>query len=165
MSGAGGDRGGGERPASVGAWVLFAFGAAGLLGAASTDLLAMIGRRVGAPFLGSVEVAQVCVLLAGGASLVAATLGRDHAAVRVFTEKASPRLRGILGRVACLTAAAFFAVLTIGSAWIMWDLRDGAEQTELLAIPVVVLRAFWLACAIGCTVVLLAQAFKRSEAS
>lgn len=154
-----------ERPVSTGAWVVFAFGAAGLLGAAATDMLAVIGRRAGVPFLGSVEVAQVCVMLAGGAAIVAATLGRDHASVRVFTERASPRARDMLRRIACLTAAAFLAVLTIGSAWILWELRDGAEQTELLGIPVILLRIFWLACAVACTVVLTAQAFRRSRPS
>jgi TRAP-type C4-dicarboxylate transport system permease small subunit len=128
-------------------------------------MLAVIGRRAGVPFLGSVEVAQVCVLLAGGTAIVAATLGRDHASVRVFTEKASPGARDIFRRIACLMAAAFLAVLTTGSAWILWDLRDGAEQTELLSIPVVVLRVFWLACAAACTAVLAAQAFRRSRLS
>lgn len=146
-------------PKSVGGIIVFALGAIGLMGAMFTDVIAVIGRQLGVPFLGSVEIAQICVVLIGGASLVAATATREHANVRVFTERLPASVRGVLERAAQLASAAFFALLLAGSAWISWELRDGAERTELLAFPVVVLRVFWLVCAAICLGLFLRTAF------
>ena len=35
---------------------------------------------------------------------------------------------------------AFFLALAAGSAWIAWDMRDAAEQSELLGVPDLPLR-------------------------
>jgi Na+/proline symporter len=34
----------------------------------------------------------------------------------------------------------FFAALAFGSTWVAWDMRGGAEQSELLGIPYLPLR-------------------------
>lgn len=148
-------------PKGVGGYILFAFGALGLLGAMFTDVIAVIGRQIGMPFLGSVEMAQICVVLVGATALVVATGAREHASVRVITERLGERTRGGLERVAHLTSAAFFALLLAGSVWIAWELRDGAERTELLLFPVMLLRIYWIACASICVVLFIGHALRR----
>jgi len=146
-------------PKGVGAYILFAFGALGLLGAMFTDVIAVIGRQIGAPLLGSVEIAQICVVLVGASALVVATGAREHANVRVITERLPQEMRGVLERLAHIASAIFFALLLAGSVWIAWELRDGAERTELLVFPVMVLRVFWIVCAILCVVLFVRHAF------
>lgn len=152
----------GPRPNPVNSpWraVIFAFGGVGLLGAMFTDAIAVVGRQLRMPFLGSVEMAQVCVIMIGGASLVAATLLREHANVRVITERLPLNWRRGLQAFANLMNGLFFALLLTGSAWIAWELRDGAEHTELLDVPVAPLRVYWLVCAGACALILVGQAF------
>jgi len=153
-----------SQPKGIGGMIVFAIGAIGLVGAMFTDVIAVIGRQIGIPFLGSVEIAQICVVLIGATSLVAATSAREHANVRVITERLPAGVQSFLARIAHVASAAFFALLLAGSAWIAWELRNGAEQTELLTFPVVVLRAVWLACAAICVVLFLRHAFSRKDA-
>jgi TRAP-type C4-dicarboxylate transport system permease small subunit len=145
--------------------VALAVGSVGLLGALATDAIAVAGRHVRIPLLGSVELVQAFVVIAASAAMVAATLAGGHAVVRIVTDRAPPPVRRILERAADLTGALFFGVLGAGSAWIMWDLRAGAESTELLEIPVGALRALWLISALVATGVFLRRAIRpRSEA-
>lgn len=150
-------------PKGVGGYILFAFGALGLLGAMFTDVIAVIGRQIGVPFLGSVEMAQICVVLVGATALVIATGAREHANVRVITERLSEQTRGALERVAHLAAAAFFSLLLAGSAWIAWELRDGAERTELLVFPVMLLRLYWIGCAAICVALFIRHALRGRD--
>ena len=140
------------------AWLVFALGAIGLIGAVATDSAAVIGRHLRAPLLGSVEIVQALVVLAASAAIVAATLADEHASVRLLTERAPLWLQRTLDRIANIACALFFALLAVGSTWLMWDLRDGAEQTELLHIPLFWLRAFWLVCALTCCGAFIARA-------
>ena len=54
--------------------VAFVVGSMGLLGAMSADALAVLGRHVGLPLLGSIEIVQACVVLVASAAMIGATL-------------------------------------------------------------------------------------------
>jgi TRAP-type C4-dicarboxylate transport system permease small subunit len=141
--------------------ISFLIGVVGLIGAASADAIAVVGRHLRWPLLGSVEIVQACMVLTGGAAIVAATLAREHASVRVITDRLPRAAQGALARFANLAAALFVGVLTAGSAWIMWDLRDGAEHTEILGLPLVALRGFWVSCGVICTVLFVLGVFEK----
>jgi TRAP-type C4-dicarboxylate transport system permease small subunit len=152
---------GGRAKASPAARAVLVLGGVGLLGAMATDSLAVIGRRLQLPVVGSVELVQAFVVLAASASIVLATLAHEHASVRVLFDRAPRRLRDGLRRVGDLLGACFFSALSAGSAWILWELRDGAEVTEVLGLPVMALRAVWLVSTLIVAAVYAARVFKR----
>lgn len=159
---------GGQAPVVLAPYtrIVFVMGSLGLAGALVTDSVAVAGRHLQIPLLGSVELVQAFVVIAASAAMLAATLSGDHASVRVLTERMSETWRGRFDRIAAMAGALLFAALAVGSAWIMWDLRDGAEETELLRIPLVWLRAFWLVSAMACCGMFAARALavKRDRA-
>jgi TRAP-type C4-dicarboxylate transport system permease small subunit len=114
--------------------LIFVSGGA-LLVAMAVDTLAMIGRQIGLPLIGAIEIVQAAVLLAGSGALVVATLDAAHARVNLLLDRLPPRTRALLERGHGLAAALFFAALFAGSAWIAMDLWGGHEESELLRIP------------------------------
>src|SRR5688572_28580413 len=74
-------------------WVAIAIGAAGLIGAAATDSIAVLGRHAGFGFLVSIELSQVFVCLAASGSIVVATLSATHATVYMVTDRLGERGR------------------------------------------------------------------------
>ena len=124
-----------------------ALGSVALLVAMASDALAVAGRRLGVPFLGSIELVQTCIVLAASSAMIAATVGGGHAVVHIVIERVGPRWRRGLAVIADVTSAAVFAALAFGSAWLTSDLWGGAEQTELLHLPILPLRLFWCASA------------------
>ena len=128
--------------------LVFGAGAIALLAAMAVDFASVVGRHLGFPFLGSIELVQVCVVVAASAALVGATLSGAHAAVHVITERLPPGQRRFWARVAALLGAVFFALLAAGSAWLAADTLPGDERTELLQLPFFPFRLVWtLACA------------------
>ena len=120
---------------------LFYLGAAALLFAVAVDAIAVIGRHIGKPLLGSIELMQAAILIAASAAIVSATMVDKHAVVHLLIDRLSPRMRLIMGRVhAALCAWCFFIALAAGSIWIALDLRGGNEESELLHIPYAPLR-------------------------
>lgn len=144
--------------------IAFAFGAIGLIGAMATDSVAVVGRLLGVPLLGSVEAVQAFVVISASAAFVAATLSREHVAVRALTDRLPGAAQSVLGRLGDLAAGLFFVALLAGSVWIAFELRDGAERTELLGIPLFWLRAFWIVCAAACAGLFLWRALARRRA-
>ena len=136
----------GSRPGLL-ARVFFVLGAAGLLTAMASDAIAVIGRHIGRPFLGSIELVQACVVVASSSAMIGATLTGSHATVHIVLERLPPRARAGLETYAALMGAICFAGLCAGSAWIASDLWAGGERTELLGLPIVPLRLFWCASA------------------
>ncbi len=59
--------------------VLVIVGGGALLAAMAIDGLAVIGRHVGWPLLGSIEAVQAAVLVSGCVALLVATRARRHA--------------------------------------------------------------------------------------
>ena len=124
-------------------------GGLALLAATTVDTLAVIGRHVGLPIPGSIEMMQAIVLVSGIVAILVATVESSHARVKLVVNRLPPHLREVADRLSDLLTLAFIAALLVGSGWIAWDLRDAHEQSELLGIP-------WMALRIVAGVVLLA---------
>jgi TRAP-type C4-dicarboxylate transport system permease small subunit len=111
-----------------------------LLMAMLVEFVAVIMRNLGWNIIGSIELVQAMILLSSSGAMVAATLTRAHAKVSIF----SSRYRGKSGRAMRILLAVggsvFFTALAVGSTWVAWDMRGGAEQSELLGIPYMPLR-------------------------
>ena len=140
---------------------LFYVGAAGLLFAIGADAVAVLGRHLGIPLLGSIELMQAAILLASSAAIVLATVANKHAVVHLLIDRLSPRRRAVMQRVHALLSAVFFAALAVGSVWIAYDLRDGHEQSELLRIPYAPLRIVSIVAVLAVAAIYLARAFAK----
>jgi TRAP-type C4-dicarboxylate transport system permease small subunit len=140
---------------------LFYVGAAGLLFAIGADALAVLGRHLGIPLLGSIELMQAAILLASSAAMVMATIARKHAVVHLLIDRLSPRRRSVMERVHALLSALFFAALGVGSAWIAFDLRNGHEQSELLRIPFAPLRIVSIVAVLAVAAIYLGRALRK----
>ncbi len=140
---------------------LFYLGAAALLTAMAVDAIAVLGRHVGVPLLGSIEVVQAAMLTASSAALVSASMAEKHAVVHLLTDRLPPAVRSILQRVHAALCAIFFAALAAGSIWIAYDLRDGHEESELLRIPYAPLRIISILAVLGIAAVYVGRTVKR----
>jgi TRAP-type C4-dicarboxylate transport system permease small subunit len=140
---------------------LFYVGAAGLLLAIGADAIAVLGRHLGIPLLGSIELMQAAILLASSAAIVLATVAKKHAVVHLLIDRLTPRQRTLMERVHALLGAVFFAALGIGNVWIAFDLRDGHEQSELLRIPFAPLRILTIIAVLAVTAIYLVRAFGK----
>jgi TRAP-type C4-dicarboxylate transport system permease small subunit len=110
------------------------------------------------PLRGSIELVESCIVLMACASLVGTTLERGHASVHLLTERLPPRARRGFAIAANLAGALFFTCLLLGSVLVLVDLWHGAEQTELLGIPIAPLRSLWCATAGAIALTFIAQA-------
>jgi TRAP-type C4-dicarboxylate transport system permease small subunit len=129
-----------KEPASkFGRW-LFYLGAAALLFAMAVEAIAVLGRHIGVPLWGSIELVQAGILVASSTAILSVTLADKHARVRILTDRVSGSSRMWLLRVQAFFCALFFCALTTGSVWIFLDLRGGYEESELLHIPYAPLR-------------------------
>ena len=155
------------RPQSAGARLLtrisFVAGAAGLLATMALDSAAVIGRQIGVPLLGSIELIRAAVVIAASSALVGVTLERSHASIHLLTERLPPRLRAGFAVLSRLTCAAFFAWLAAGSIWISAELWHSGEVSELLELPYRPLRLFWCASALLVVLLFTTSAFDRTD--
>jgi TRAP-type C4-dicarboxylate transport system permease small subunit len=101
----------------------------------ATDSLAMLGRQVQVPLIGSIELVQATVLVASAGALVVATLDGAHARVNLVRDRVPARWRAGLDRLHALAATAVYASLLAGTIWIAADLWSSHEESELLRIP------------------------------
>jgi TRAP-type C4-dicarboxylate transport system permease small subunit len=106
----------------------------------AADAIAVLGRHLGIPLLGSIEMVQAAMLVASSTAVVAATLAEKHAVVHLLVGRLRPRTQAILGQLHSSLCFVFFAALAYGSIWIAYDLRGGHEESELLRIPYAPLR-------------------------
>ena len=137
-------------------------GGAALIAATAIDTLAVIGRNVGLPVVGSIELVQAAVLVSGIFGLIFATAGDDHAHVRILTDRLG-RWRSSAAVVGSLSMALFFAALLFGSVWLAADLWDGHERSEVLGVSWRVLRLIANLGLAACIVVALAALFRRRQ--
>ena len=137
-------------------------GGAALLAATAVDALAVVGRNIGLPLVGSIELVQAAVLVAGVFGLILATAGDDHARVRILTDRLG-RLRRLADPLAALSMALFFAALLAGSAWLAADLWNGHERSELLGVSWRALRLIANLGLAACIVIALAAMFRRKQ--
>jgi len=137
-------------------------GGAALLAATAIDTLAVVGRNVGLPLVGSIELVQGAVLVSGVFGLILATAGDGHARVRIVTDRLS-RGRAWTGVIGPVSMALFFAALLIGSVWLAADLWHGHERSELLGVSWQTLRLIANLGLAACVVVALAAMFRRKQ--
>ncbi len=123
-----------------------------LLIAAAVDVLAMLGRQIRVPLIGSIEIVEAAILFAAAGGLIIATLDSAHARVNLLLERLSAAARERALKLHAFTAALLFAALLAGTVWIAADLWNGHEESELLRIPYRPLR---IATAVSLTVLLL----------
>ncbi|HQS70976.1 MAG: TRAP transporter small permease [Novosphingobium sp.] len=138
-------------------------GGIALLAATGIDAISVIGRNVGLPFRGSIELVQVAVLVAGTLALLVATVDRSHAKVHLLVDRMSETARRLLDRVSALLGAVFFAALLAGSVWLMADLWDGHEQSEVVGVSWRAMRLFANVVLAAIVLALLGQAFRRRK--
>ncbi len=111
-----------------------------LLGAMGVDFIAVIGRQVGMPLLGSIELVQLLIGVSGAIALLVTTLRDSHAVVRLVLANIPARRAEQLQRINHIAAALFFVALAVGSAWILLEMWNAHEETELLQLPLLPLR-------------------------
>src|SRR5690606_19101340 len=99
-----------------------------LLVAVAVDTLAMIGRQIRVPLIGSIEIVQAVVLFAAAGGLIIAALDGAHARVNLLLERIPAAWRERLLRVHALAAALLFAALLAGTLIIAADLWNGYEE-------------------------------------
>jgi TRAP-type transport system small permease protein len=145
--------------------VSFAIGSFGLLGAMLVDFAAVIGRRSGVPLLGSIELSEVCIVCMASASLLGVTLEKGHASVHLLTERLSERPKLAFARASEALAALFFAFILGGSGILVFELWHGAEESELLGLPILPLRILWCASLIGIVLCFSLRALTRRAAA
>jgi TRAP-type transport system small permease protein len=144
--------------------VIFLIGSAGLLVAAASDAVAVLGRHVGFRLLGSIEIVQFAVVVVASAALVTATLLQAHAAVHLLTSRLAPRTAAKLARGASLLSAITLIAMAVGSLWIIADLWNGFERTELLKLPLYPFRIIWLGAILTAAALFVGQAVRRAKA-
>lgn len=138
-------------------------GGIALLAATGIDMISVIGRHMGLPFRGSIELVQVAVLVAGSLALLVATVDRSHAKVHLLVDRMSEPARALLDRVSALLGALFFAALLAGAAWLMADLWSGHEESEVVGVPWRWMRLFANVVFLAIVVALLGQAIRRRK--
>jgi TRAP-type transport system small permease protein len=149
-------------PASLLTRLSFLLGSAGLLLAMLVDAGAVLGRHLGVPVVGSMELMQGCIVALAASALVWTTMQRAHATVHVLTERLAPAARAVLQRGSELLGALFFAALSAGSIWIAAELWTEHEATDALGLPVAPLRALWCASTALCVALWLRAALRRA---
>jgi TRAP-type C4-dicarboxylate transport system permease small subunit len=143
--------------------IAFIIGSAGLLMAMAADAFAVLGRHLGIPLLGSIEIVQASVVLVASAAMIAATLRNSHARVHLLLNRLSAERKQLFERLSDVVSALVFLVFAIGSIWIASELWNGHELTDLLHIPLRWLRAFWIATSLLIVVLLMVRVVRRSS--
>ena len=130
-----------REPVKVPGW-LVVIGGVPLLAAMIIEFVSVIGRNLGMPILGTIELVQAAVLLSSTTAIVIATLSRSHAKVRLLLSRTRGRSNKVLKFFNAVGGTIFFLSLMIGSFWIMVDMWNAAERSELLGVPWVPLRCY-----------------------
>ncbi|WP_295638038.1 TRAP transporter small permease subunit [Novosphingobium sp.] len=120
----------------IGVWL----GGSALVAATSINVGAVIGRRIGLPLHGAIELVQVCVLVAGTIALVRATALLAHARIHLLLDRLPPPRRELADRLSALAGMLFFVALLAGSGWIQADLWNAHETSEVIGVPWRLLR-------------------------
>jgi TRAP-type C4-dicarboxylate transport system permease small subunit len=143
--------------------LLTLIGGGALFGAMLVDTIAVIGRHIGIPLLGSIELVQVLIAVAGALSLLAATAGRMHASVRILSSRLRGRTATVVHHFNAVVSALFFIALTAGSLWTCIELWHGQEESELWHLPYRPLRLLITFAMLATTVVFLRNAWRRPQ--
>ena len=143
---------------------LFYVGATGLLIVMTVETIAVIGRRIGWPLLGAIEIIQAAILMAACAATVSATLNRAHATVHLLVDRLPTKPKDWLLRFAALLSALFFAGLAVAATWLAMEFWQAHEESELLHISFRPLRAITALAAAAIAVIFLYRALRVPRA-
>jgi TRAP-type C4-dicarboxylate transport system permease small subunit len=143
--------------------VLFFVGAAGLLTTMAVETAAVIGRRIGFPVTGALEMAQAAIVPAACASMLIASGVGAHAAVHMLTDRMPVARRRLVLAAGSMLAALCFAALSAGSLWLAAEYWNSFEQTEVLHIPFRPLRAGVALAAAALAVVFFRRALRPAD--
>lgn len=138
-------------------------GGIALLAATAIDTVAVIGRHVGLPLGGSIELMQAAVLVSGALGIVIATLDNAHARVRLVVDRMPERWRGVADRASDALTFLFMLALLAGSVWIALDQFAGHEESELLGVPWWLLRLAANMCLLAAVAILGRRVFGRAR--
>ena len=122
------------------------FGGCALLAATGVDTIAVIGRHLGFPLRGSIEIMQALVLVSGASAMVVATLAGAHARVRIIVDRLSGAARLLADHSSQFLTALLFLLLLCGSGWLAFDLWGSHEVSEVLGVPWWLMRLFANIC-------------------
>lgn len=131
--------------------------------AMATDATAVIGRHVGLPLRGSIELVQAFVLVSGSLAMVLATVSGEHARVHLLVDRVPPRMQAVLRRFGLLCGALLFVALFVASVLIARDVWSGHEESELLHVPYRPLRILSVLATVGVAALFLRQAVARRD--
>jgi TRAP-type transport system small permease protein len=114
---------------------LVIIGGFALLAVVFIDVLAVLGRHLKLPLIGSIEWAQAAVLIAGCVALVLATRQAVHARVHLLLDRMPANWRARLLATHMVAIVVVLAALLWGSAWVMANLWYGHEESEVMRVP------------------------------
>ena len=143
--------------------LLFYVGTAGLLTTMAVETAAVIGRRIGMPVTGALEIVQAAIVPAACASMLIATIHGAHAAVHMLTDRMSPSARRRVLAAGSVLAGLCFTALCAGSAWLAMEYWNSFEQTEVLHIPFRPLRAIVTLAAAALASAFFHRAFRAEK--
>jgi TRAP-type C4-dicarboxylate transport system permease small subunit len=146
-----------SKPMTVIVWI----GGIALLLAVAIDTIAVIGRHIGFPLTGSIELMQAVILVSGGLALVVATAEQSHARVRLLVDKLSEGHRRVADRLSDALTLLFFLPLLVGSVWLAADLWNAHEQSEWLGVSWRALRLIANLCLLGVSGLLFWRVFGK----
>jgi len=135
--------------------LLTAIGSVALLVAMASDAIAVTGRHLRIPLLGSIEIVQACVVLAASAATIGTTLAGGHMIVTLVTERLTPARAARLRRLADAASVIFFAALAAGSTWMAVELWSEHGISETLGIPFRWLRLVWCLSSVLTTLIFM----------
>lgn len=136
-------------------------GGVALLLAMTTDVAAVIGRHVGLPLRGSIELVQAFVLVSGSIATLLATAAGEHARVHLLVDRLPEGARRLLRRFGFLCGVLFFVALLAASILLARDLWHGHEESELLRVPYRPLRILAVLATGAVALLFLRQALSR----
>ena len=110
-------------------------GGAALLAATLLDVLGMLGRHLGVPLHGVIELIQPAVLYAGCIGLLLASLAGRHATVNLLADRLPARGKAMAALLEDIATVVFMAALLAGSVILALDLWSGHEVGELTGVP------------------------------
>jgi TRAP-type transport system small permease protein len=142
---------------------LFYIGAASLLLATGVETLAVIGRHIGVPLLGTLEIIQACILVLASAAMLATTLNDSHASVTLLTARVNERWRRRLRVFSSALSAAFFICMAAGALWLTIELWNDHESSELLRIPYKPLRILSFVAAAAIAIVFVRDLWRAAR--
>jgi TRAP-type C4-dicarboxylate transport system permease small subunit len=143
--------------------LLFYVGSAGLLCVMLVEAAAVVGRHIGMPVMGALEIVQVAIVPAACAGMLIATLRGAHAAVHMLTERLPRGTRRWIDLAAAILAGVFFAALCAGGTWLAVEYWNSYEQSEVLHLSFRPLRVLVAATSAALALAFLYTAVRRGK--